>query len=371
MTRDEILVVADELSLSFAARAGDADRQGIFPKEDLGALTTSGLAGLTVAKQYGGLGADLGLAVETLLKLAHGSTSSALVAAMQFNLCGHGLETGSFGPHTGEFCNRAVDGELFNSAASEPQLGSPSRGGLPETYAVRDGDALVLNGHKTWVTGGAGLSHLLVRARLGDAAVNVWVPNGLPGVRWERTWGDGLSLRASASDDVFFEGVRLPASNLMADGPKAVNVWFPLLVGAVYLGTALAARDAAAEYAQTRVPTALGKPIATLPTIQRQMGDTEVRLLAAQTLLVQTAHQWNGAGDREAFFPQVVAAKVFAVETALTVTDAALKLAGGASLSPELPLERFFRDVRAGLMHPPSGDTALELVGRHALGLQT
>ena len=369
MKRDEILAAADELAHDFATRARDADRQGTLPDEDLEALRTSGLAGLTVPEQYGGLGADLSLTVETLLKLARGSTSTALVAAMQLNLFGHGLETGSFGPHTDEFCKRAVNGELFNSAASEPQLGSPSRGGLPETYTVRDGNTLVLNGRKTWVTGGAGLSHLLVRARLGDAAVNVWVPNRAPGVRWEKTWGDGLSLRASASDDVFFEDVRLPASHLMADGPKAVNVWFPLLVGAVYLGTALAARDAAAKYARERVPTALGKPIATLPTIQRQLGDLEVKLLAAQSLLLQTAQAWDSSGDRDAFFPRVVAAKVFAVETALSVTDAALKLAGGASLSPELPLERFFRDVRAGLMHPPSGDAALELVGRGRLGL--
>ena len=368
MNRDEILAAAETLAAGFGARAGDADRQGKLPAEDLAALTTSGLAGLTVSEQYGGLGADLGLTVEVLLKLAQGSTSAALIAAMQFNLFGHGLETGSFGLHADEFCNRAVAGELFNAAASEPQLGSPSRGGLPETNVVRDGDALVLNGHKTWVTGGAGLSHLLVRARLDDAATNVWVPNGLPGVRWERTWGDGLSLRASASDDVFFGDVRLPATNLMTDGPKAVNVWFPLLVGAVYLGTALAARDAAAKYAHERVPTALGRPIATLPTIQRQMGDLEVKLLAAQSLLLSTAAAWDD-GDRDTFFPQVVAAKVFAVETALNVTDAALKLAGGASLSPELPLERFFRDVRAGLMHPPSGDAALELVGRGRLGL--
>ena len=117
------------------------------------------------------------------------------------------------------------------------------------------------------------------------------------------------------------------------------------------------------------MPTALGKPIATLPTIQRQLGDLEIRLLAAKTLLLQTAGAWDGTGDRDGFFPGVVAAKVFAVETALGVTDAALKLAGGASLSPDLPLERHFRDVRAGLMHPPSGDAALELVGRARLGV--
>lgn len=319
------------------------------------------------------MGANLGLTTEVTLTLAGGSTSAALVAAMQLNLFGNGLETGSFGNHTEDFCARAVRGELFNSAASEPQLGSPSRGGLPQSSVVKRGETLVLNGHKTWVTGGAQLDHLLLLVRLDDKAVNLWLPNSTAGVRWERTWGDGLSLRASASDDVFFENVELPAANLIKDGPKATNLWFPLLVGAVYLGTALAARDAAILYAQTRVPTALGRPIATLPTIQRQLGDIEVKLLAAKTLLLDTAYAWDGQEktqrDRDALYPRVVAAKNFAVETALSATEAALRLAGGSSLSPELPLERHFRDVRAGLMHPPSGDAALELVGRHSLGL--
>ncbi len=368
MSRDEILETAETLSKGFAERAAAADRNGTLPAEDVAAFRASGLAALSVPQSYGGLGADLGLATEVLLRLAQGSTSAALVAAMQVNLFGHSLETRAWGDHTETFCQLAVKGELFNAAASEPQLGSPSRGGLPETYAERRGSALVLNGHKTWVTGGERLDHLLVRARVGDEAKTVWCPNHTPGVRWERTWGGGLSLRGSGSNDVFFEGVELPASHLLDDGPKAVNVWFPLLIGATYLGTALAARDAAVNYAQTRVPTALGKPIATLPTIQRQLGETEVKLMAARGLLLETAAAWDARGDREAFYPRVVAAKYVSVETALSVTEAALRLAGGSSLSPELPLERFFRDVRAGLMHPPSGDAALELVGRHRLG---
>ncbi len=368
MTGAKPVAVAKELSRGFSSRAADADRTGTLPPEDIAAFQASGLAALSVPQSQGGLGADLGLATEVLLTLAQGSTSTALVATMQVNLFGHSAETQAWGEHTETFCNLAVKGELFNAAASEPQLGSPSRGGLPETYAERRGDTLVLNGHKTWVTGGEQLDHLLVRARIGDEAKTVWCPNHLPGVRWENTWGGGLSLRASGSNDVFFEGVELPASHLLDDGPKAVNVWFPLLIGATYLGTALAARDTAIHYAQNRVPTALGKPIATLPTIQRQLGDMEVKLLAAQTLLLDTARAWDGRGDRDAFYPRVVTAKYVAVETALSVTEAALRLAGGPSLSSELPLERFFRDVRAGLMHPPSGDAALELVGRHTLG---
>ena len=367
ITEREILAAAAELAEDFAARAGDADRSGTLPAEDIAAFKASGLAALSVPATYGGLGADLRLATEVLLTLAQGSTSAALVATMQVNLFGHSLETHAWGEHTDTFCELAVKNELFNAAASEPQLGSPSRGGLPQTYAERRGDTLILQGHKTWVTGGEKLDHLLVRARVEDEAKTVWCPNHLPGVRWEQTWGGGLSLRGSGSNDVFFENVELPAAHLLDDGPKAVNVWFPLLIGATYLGTALAARDAAITYAQTRVPTALGKPIATLPTIQRQLGDMEVKLSAARSLLLETAHAWDGHGDRDAFYPRVVAAKYVAVETALSVTEAALRLAGGPSLSPELPLERFFRDVRAGLMHPPSGDAALELVGRQLL----
>lgn len=309
------------------------------------------------------------MCTEAQLRLAQGSTSSALVAAMQLHLFGHALETNAWGEHTGEFCRRAVQGELFNAAASEPQLGSPSRGGLPQTEAVKDGGTLVINGQKTWVTGGQQLGHLLVRVTLAGEAVTLWVPNHTPGVRWDPTWGEGLSLRASSSHDVYFENVRVPASHLVQGEKGGANLWFPLLVAATYLGTAVAAKDAAVRFALERTPTALARPIATLPSIQRQLGEMEARLMAATALLLETAYTWSGQGDRQAHLTGAVASKHVAVETALWVSEAALRLVGGSSLGPELPLERLFRDVRAGLMHPPSGDAALELVGRQALGL--
>lgn len=173
ISRIEILDAAKELARGFSAQAAEADRTGTLPEADIEAFKASGLAALSVSQNYGGLGAELGLATEVLLTLAQGSTSTALVATMQINLFGHSLETNTWGEHTETFCKRALNGELFNAAASEPQLGSPSRGGLPETYAERLGDTLILNGHKTWVTGGEKLDHLLVRARVGDEAKTV------------------------------------------------------------------------------------------------------------------------------------------------------------------------------------------------------
>ena len=71
--------------------------------------------------------------------------------------------------------------------------------------------------------------------------------------------------------------------------------------------------------------------------------------------------------DRKKMSARIAAAKTMVTETANTVTDQALRIAGGSSITKALPLERYFRDVRAGAMQPPSGDTALEMVGRAAI----
>ncbi len=366
---------AREIAKGFAARAGDADARGELPAEDVQALRDSGLLSLSVPKSHGEAGASLKECVEVLLELAQGSTSTALVAAMQFHIFGHARETQPWPEEVfTHFCEEAARGKLFNSAASEPKLGSPSRGGLPQTNAVLEGDTLTVNGHKTWVTGGEHLDHLLVGLRFEDASAVVWVPSATPGVSWRKTWGTGLSVRASDSHDVVFENVRVPANHLIQHGTAqrnkaGPNMWFPMLIAATYLGTALAARDTVVRYALERVPTALGRPIATLPNIQRQIGELEVALEAAQTLLLNVAAGWTGDENREAYFPRVAAAKHLATETAIAVTDKALRIAGGAGVGKGLPLERLFRDVRAGLMHPPSGDSALELIGKSALGL--
>ena len=141
-----------------------------------------------------------------------------------------------------------------------------------------------------------------------------------------------------------------------------------MTISTTYLGTAIAARNAVIRYALDRVPTALGRSISTLPKIQRQIGEIDLALQAAEALLFQIARRWDAEPDqREAIYPHVVAAKHLAVETAATVTEKALRVAGGIAITHALPLERYFRDVQAGSMQPPSGDTALEMIGRNAI----
>ena len=370
--KDTAVSLAEQLAKEFATRADEADKKGELPRADVEALKSSGYLGLTIPQEFGGYGASLREAVAAQLALAQGSASTAIVAGMQVHIFGHLREVRTWdAAWYKQFCREAVRGALFNSLASEPALGSPSRGGLPATTAVSTKDGLLVNGRKTWSTGGKHLTHMLVRVNLADKGAVVLVKGDMEGISWEDTWSDSLSLRASDSHDVIFNDVLIPHDFVVEkdSGEKpAPNVWFPMIMSTIYLGSAIAARDCVIKFALERVPTALGKPIATLPKIQRQIGEIDVALRAAKALLFDVAADWTGAdADRDKMVAQIAAAKTMVTETANDVTDKALRIAGGTSITKSLPLERYFRDVRAGSMQPPSGDTALEIVGRAAI----
>lgn len=375
MTREEIMTMAREVAADIATRADSADLAGQLPRRDIDVLRQSGFLRLSVPTEFGGLGRSLADCVAAEMELAQGSASTALVAAMQLQVFGHQRESRTWRTAAYEqMCREAADGGLFNSLASEPRLGSPSRGGLPDTTAVlsEDGRTLTVNGRKTWSSGGRHLTHLLLRVAIGDEPGVVLVRQHDAGMAWVETWRDALSFRASNSDDVTFRDVVVPAENLIEKGNhrSVANVWFPMVLSALYLGTAVAARNAVIRFALDRVPTALGKPIATLSGIQRQIGEIDTALQSARALLFEVAEQCSRVDqDRSAVFPRVAAAKLTVNRVANEVTEKALQVAGGSSLTHDLPLERYFRDVRAGNMQPPSGDTAFEIVGRAALGL--
>jgi alkylation response protein AidB-like acyl-CoA dehydrogenase len=375
VTDVKVMELAANLAKAFASRADEADRQGKLPLEDVQALKDSGYLGLSVPAEYGGPGLSLRDCVAAQLTLAQGSASTAIVAGMPLHILGHQAEVRAWPEAMFErLCRASLQGGLVNSVASEPQLGSPSRGGLPATQATpyAGGEGWLINGQKTWSTGGRHLTHMLVSLAIENEPASILVLQDTPGIEWVETWSDSLSLRASDSHDVFFKDVVVPADHLISRGKAAgrpvPSAWFPLIMSAVYLGAALAARNAVIKFALERAPTSLGKPIATLPKIQRQIGEIDLALQAAQALLFEVAGRWQGdETSRRAVYPGVVAAKYQVIEAAGYATDQALRVAGGSSITKDLPLERHFRDVRAGSMQPPSGDTALEIIGRYAI----
>lgn len=362
------------------------DRDGSFPTEGLEALARSGFLALTVPRSLGGEEMPVAPLVLGSLELAKGDSSLALVVAMHLGLLGRTRDAHLWPPDLAERVDREIlaardgNGALINSLATEPEMGSPSRGGLPATGAVRTGTGWRLDGRKTFSTGAPvlrwGVFSAAARDERGDRLASFLVPMASPGIRVEATW-DTLGMRATGSHTVWLEGVEVPAD---AEIPRPVasagavpyeRAW-GLLSTAVYLGVAEAARDFATRFAGERKPSALqGRSIASVPQIRQRVGHLDLLLYQARGLLVSTARQWDAASSAEARIAMdgaLAAAKVTASNLAIAIAEEAMRLVGGSSIDRSQPLEQLFRDVRGGVHHPPQDDAALELLARAALG---
>ena len=199
------------------------------------------------------------------------------------------------------------------------------------------------------------------------------MPSDLPGLRIEPTW-DHLGLRASRSDDVILEDVRIPgdATSGLVD-PTATDprrdpgliVWNNLGLTALYLGVAQAARDWLITFLNERTPSALGKPLATVPRIQAEVGEIEARLVTAADLLSALALRFD-AGDPEAA-RHSPAAKLIGTRAAIDAVQRAVALIGNNALTRRNPLERHLRDVLCARVHTPQDDSILAALGTAAL----
>jgi alkylation response protein AidB-like acyl-CoA dehydrogenase len=377
-----------EMAASFvprlAGRAAEHDRTGAFPLENFAELRRAGYHTLAVAERFGGLGAGLLDVALAQLTLGKGDGATALSMNMHLMTIGIAGESRPWPEETFErLCVEVVrDGALLNSAAAEPELGSPASGGRPATVARPVDGGWRISGRKTFVSASPVLTYFIVLATLaGDEnpprVANFLVPNGAPGVTVEPTW-DVVGMRATASNDVVFEDVFVPGDALLnqrvlgqADARGGSNTaWFALTASAVYLGIAEAARDFAVEFATARTPTALAHPISALPAVQWKAADMEIALLTGRTLVLSAAEDWESCpGRRSELLPGIAAAKVVAMESAIRTVDIAMRIVGGVGMYKQFPLERYYRDIRAGLSHPPIEDRAREQIGKTALGL--
>ncbi|MBA2247611.1 MAG: acyl-CoA/acyl-ACP dehydrogenase [Chloroflexia bacterium] len=373
-----LIELADGLAEIAAGYADAHDRAGSFPHETFAELHKGGYLSLTVPEEFGGGGAA---AVDVMLAqehLARGSGSVALGTTMHLGIMGGLASSRHWPPALLErvFADVVERGALINSAASEPDLGSPSRGGMFHTTATRDGSGWRINGRKTWTTMSPGLMYAIVLLTVeehGDTARGQFlVPMDTEGVIREENW-DNLSMRSSGSNDVVFDNVlvadeyRLPQPTGL---PGMQGSDWSLLGSAVYLGIAQAARDFAVEFAKHRVPSGLGTPIAELQTVQHRIAQIDILLAQARSLLYLTAETWADQPDqRESLAWRMAAAKYTVTNNAIAVTDQALRVVGSVGLQRSLPLERYFRDVRAGLGNPPMDDVALTMIGKTALDL--
>jgi alkylation response protein AidB-like acyl-CoA dehydrogenase len=208
-------------------------------------------------------------------------------------------------------------------------------------------------------------------ARLGTFLV----PSDAPGVRVEETW-DALALRASGSHDLVMEDAQVSDDTLVdlrpagtPDPRGALGLpWGAITLSTVYTGLASAARDIAVDFAVTRKPTALGKPISELPTIRVKLGEIESLLLISHRLTFGLAADWEQYPARHNVLrAQGGLVKSICTNNAVRVTDLALRIVGGAGLQRTMRLEQLFRDARAGLINAPADDMVLQNAGKAAV----
>lgn len=369
--------IARTLAATIAGRAAGYDRTGAFPHDSLADLREAGLLALTVPRRLGGGGAGLVRATEIVGAIGRGDPATALILSMQClqHALIHRLD--SAWPHgvADKVGQEAVaSGALINALRVEPELGTPSRGGLPATVARRDGDGWRVTGRKIYSTGAPGLAYGVVFVRTDEAQPrtgNVLVPFDAPGLRIEESW-DHLGLRASGSHDVVFEDVPVPAGHALDLRPPDEwrpdpwqQAWSCALLSALYDGVARAAQDWFVRYLRERVPGSLGAPLASLPRFQEAIGENE-RLLAVNRRLVAGL-----AGEVDAGHPPVPReagfVKLTVTEGAIAVVQRAAELCGNAGLSRSNPLERHLRDVLCARIHWPQADAVRTAAGKAAL----
>ncbi|MGN9863759.1 acyl-CoA dehydrogenase family protein [Bacillus swezeyi] len=362
--QQEWLCKIGNLADEFAKTSAYYDEHALFPEEHIQKLRDSGYTALTVGKEYGGEGISLYDMLLFQERLAKGDGPTALSIGWHLSVMGELAEGNSWDYDVFTLISEeALNGALINRAASEAQTGSPTRGGRPGTNAVREGDGWVVNGRKTFTTMSSVLDYFLVTAWVEEKqTIGVFlIHKDTEGLAIEETW-DMIAMRGTGSHDLVLTDVRLNDSMLvelqMKKRTDQINGWL-LHIPAVYLGIAQAARDYAVRFANDYTPNSLKWPIKEVPAVQRHIGEMDLELMKARHFLYHVAELYDDPKRRGLLTGELGAVKHTVTNTAVAVVDKAMRVVGAKSLARTNPLQRYYRDVRAGLHNPPMDDATI------------
>ncbi|WP_020389228.1 acyl-CoA dehydrogenase family protein [Kribbella catacumbae] len=352
--------------------APDVDARARFPHEAVTALRESGLLGLTVPTEQGGLGAGPVEFVEVVTDLAASCGSTAMIYLMHVSAA----MTVAADPPPGqpELLAALADGRALGTLAfSEP--GSRSHFWAPVSQAKRGtGSAVQLAAAKSWVTS-AGHADLYVTSTLSpDSAGGVdlyAVPATAAGVAVTGAF-QGMGLRGNASAPMQFDAIVDDDRRLGPSGggfdlmTTTVMPWFNLGNAAVSHGLASAAVQAAVAHVSGARLQHIGQVLADLPTIRARVAQMSLRHEATGSYLRAAARSIATPDGVTSLY--VLGVKALANDTALTVTDDAMRVCGGAAFSSQLQIDRYFRDARAGHVMAPTADVLYDFYGKAITG---
>lgn len=356
----------------FEQHAQRIDEEGSFPIENLHLLREIGYTKITLPKEFGGDGYHVYDAVLAHEKLASLDGSTALVTAWTLLTVGELYEYRYWNDAAlKSFAKKVNAGAITNRAVSEFAMGSPMRGGKMASHAVRHADGWVLNGRKNYTTGSYGLDYILTAVWVEEFQQMGYflIPQDTQGISIEENW-HVLSMRATGSHDLVMENVILPEDafvELAEDRKQIVQPGWQLLIPATYLGIAQAARNYAVHFAKNHSPNSIKGTISELPNVKALIAEMDVAIASARFALYGAAESYDDLARRVHMTTELGVAKTIVTNAAIEVVDKAMRLVGAKSLQSSCPLQRYYRDVRAGLHNPPMDEITMMRVAEQAL----
>jgi alkylation response protein AidB-like acyl-CoA dehydrogenase len=380
----------DEEALAPAARAAalaadvlarhafDVDRRGRFPEESVAALASASLFGLCVPKELGGGGHGPRAFAAVAEELALGCASTAMIYVMHVSATQAISASRTLGDRDGILRRIAAGKHLTTLALSE--RGSRSQFWAPVSRLTPNGDGFRTSAYKSWVTSANHADSYVADAQIPGAAsplesVLYLARTEAAEVRPQSPF-DGMGLRGNDSAPVSIEELAVAARDLVSEPGKGLPTmlevvlpWFALGTAAMAHGLCRAAVAATQQHLSSTRFEHDGTSLRDLPTLRARLANMSVRTEASRALLGRAlAEVLAGAAEAPLY---VLSARKAALEAALEVTELALRAAGGAAFSRQgsAPLERHFRDARAGAVMAPTIDHLDDFLGKALTGL--
>jgi alkylation response protein AidB-like acyl-CoA dehydrogenase len=380
MTHDAAVVKAREIANRvLTPSAGKNDKAGQFSTEAVVSLGESGLLGLMLPTDAGGLGLGPRTFAAVIATLAEADASVAMVYLM--HILGSAIISAAR-PGTAQALApilKEISAGRHLSTLAFSEAGSRSHFWAPISRAYRNGDGVRISAKKSWVTSAGHAQSYVVSALAPEGkgptdSTLYLLAADTRGLLVAGPW-DGLGLRANASSPIALDDCQVPSHfQLTDDGagfPAMLNLVLPLFnlgTAAVALGLCRAAVAGTAAHLKSAKFEHLGQSLGeSLPTLRAQIATMQIDtdgLSARIDDLIDHIEK-----PRETTMLRVLETKAAAGDVAISVTSAAMRVCGGAAFSKHLNVERLFRDAHAGAVMAPTGDVLREFIGKSLLGI--
>jgi alkylation response protein AidB-like acyl-CoA dehydrogenase len=355
------------------------ERERRFPVDVVRRLGEMGWLGIPIPEDDGGAGLDTlayAIAVEEIGRVWG---SLGLIVAAHTSLgCGP-IHLAGTPEQRRQYLVPLASGRVIGGyGLTEPGAGSDA-GGTRTTARHEDGPdggTWVIDGGKRFITNAGQAGTYVVTARTGDrddgsAEISAFIlPADTPGFRVGRL-EEKLGLHASATGELFFDGCRVPAANLLGGRGEGFRTFLKILdggrisVAALAVGLAQAALDAAVPYAQTRQQ--FGRPVGSFQGVAFLVADMATEIEAARALVWKAA--WLKDQGRD-YGLAAAEAKLFASEVSSRVTNAAIQVHGGYGYVTDYPVERYLRDAKLTEIGEGTSQIMRLVIARRILGLR-